>query len=136
MHASRIAALCLTAAATVGLAGCAAKPKAPATPAPVSVDSARHSATELQAAYQKSNPNAKVGVVLAVKSGSSLAAVGHVNVKDFKAGDVLSFVDGAQKVVANGRVNDIDGNLLVVKYDLLPSGGRAPQAGDLAIKLK
>jgi hypothetical protein len=137
MHASRFAVLCLTGAATIGLAGCAAKPKAPPAPAShVSVESARQSASELQAAYQKSNPSARVGVVLAAKPESGLVAVGNIPVKDFKPGDVFSFMDASQQIVANGRVSDIDGNLLVIKYDLLPSGGRAPRAGDLAIHLK
>jgi hypothetical protein len=136
MHVSRIARVVLFGALAAMLAGCAAKPKTATTPPPASVDSARQSAKDLQAAYQKTDPTARVGIVLAVKPELSLVAVGDVPVKDFKNGDILSFMDSSQQLVANGRVTDTDNNLLIVKYDVLPSGGRAPRTGDLAIRVK
>lgn len=118
----------------ISLFGCASKPKAaaPATP-PLVV--ARQHAQRLQANYEKSDPSARVGVTLAVKAATHLAAVGDVPTKDFKSGDVISFLDANGKLVANGQVVEVQKDLLIVKYEV-PASGRAPQEADLAVRLK
>lgn len=136
MPMSRFARIVLVGSISALLGGCAAKPKTPPAPPPPSVNSARQTARDLQAAYRQSDPSARVGIVLAVKPDIQLAAVGDVPVKDFKSGDVVSFMDTNQQLVANGHVTDTDNDLLIVKYDVLLSGGRAPRAGDLAIRVK
>jgi hypothetical protein len=118
----------------ISLFGCASKPKAkPASTVPPLVAAKQH-AQQLQMNYEKTDPNARVGVVLAVKADTHLAAVGDLPVKDFKTGEVLSFLDSAGKLVANGQIKDIQKDLLIVGYEI-PTNGRAPQVADLAVRL-
>jgi hypothetical protein len=119
----------------VSLFGCASKPKAQSQAATSPLVTAKQQAQKLQTTYQKTDASARVGVVLAVKPDTHLAAVGDVPTQDFKKGDVISFVDANQKLVANGHVRDVQKNLLIVGYDV-PAKGRAPQTADLAIRLK
>jgi hypothetical protein len=96
--------------------------------------SAKQHAQQLQLKYEKTDPAARVGVVIEVKADAKLAAVGDVPVKEFKKDDVLSFLDSSGKLVANGHVMDIINDLLIVSYEV-PATGRAPQIADLAVRL-
>lgn len=90
-------------------------------------------ARQLRQSYTAVDPNAKVGLVIAVLPEKGLAAVGDLPVADFFRGDVLVFVDPAQKIIAAGTVVEKTADALHVKYDLTTPKGRAPQVGDLAV---
>lgn len=131
----RVTHLFAAAVVAVSLSACASKPKAKPAPATPPLVSARQHAQRLEAKYQKTDPAAQVGVVLAVRPADHLAAVGDVPVKSFKTGDIVSFLDAAGKPLANGHVKHVEKNVLIVQYEAL-SKGRAPQVADLAVRLK
>lgn len=119
------------------LAGCQNKKPAAPSPQPT-LESAQATARELQASYREVDPQARVGVVVEARPEQDLAAVGEVQLQDFHVGEAVSFIDSQQKPIANGSVLSLDqeANVLVVKYSLPSSGGRAPQPGDLLVRLK
>lgn len=85
----------------------------------------------IRAMYQEINPDTRVGYINADLPGEQLVSVTDVPVDDFRTGDAITFIDGAQQVIATGRVvNVIDGHVHV-KYTV---GTRAPRIGDLAVK--
>jgi hypothetical protein len=114
------------------LGGCASQ-NAPTTPPshPVSPQEL----TNIRDAYRKTNPDFRVGLVEAVMSSNSTAALGDVGLTDFTVGDVITFIDSAQRTLAIGNVISIDTvhNVVIVTYTTQP-GGRAPLQGDLGVR--
>ena len=90
---------------------------------------------ELRQSYQRIHPGTRVGLVTAVAEDVTLAAVGDIDLKSFKNGDILTIIDTNEKPVANGTVVNITPDALHVKYAPVP-GGRAPRQGDLAVSLQ
>jgi hypothetical protein len=84
--------------------------------------------------FRATDASARVGVVTAVLPSSHLASVGSVPVKDFTPGDVMTFLDSNQKVLTMGHVETVEPRSLIVRYDPPGSSGRAPVAGDLAVR--
>jgi hypothetical protein len=81
-------------------------------------------------------PGAAIGHVLAILPNDRLASVGNVPVQDFKTGDVLTFLGGETNPLADGEVVAIVKDTLHVRYRLSPNSPRAPEVGDVAIRLK
>jgi hypothetical protein len=126
--------LVLIAAATVVAAGCAhKKPPPPPPPAMASSDQVQ----AIRNAYFRAYPDSRVGVVSAVlrhKNGT-FAAVGEVEGRDFHEGEVVTFIDGKQKVLATGTVVRVLPDAVHVLVDRPTGSGREPRAGDLMVKL-
>ena len=89
---------------------------------------------EIRQSYKSVDPNARVGVVIATLPQKGLVAVGDVAVADFKAGDVLVFVDSQRHIIAAGKVVAKTADALHVSYDITVTDQREPQVGDLAVK--
>src|SRR4051812_6547836 len=89
---------------------------------------------EIRAQFQKENPTAIVGRVADVYQ--NLAAVGDVNVPDFREGDVVTFIDSKRKPMTTGKVVRMTANYVHVQFDPPKANGRAPVAGDLMVRVK
>lgn len=112
--------------------GCARTAR-PEQPAPVA---SRDRVQQLRESYQRVNPNARVGVVTAVLPDENLAAVGDVPVGDFEVGQSMTITDANGDTLAIGQIVRITGDSLHLKYPAPPAGHRAPQVGDLAVRVQ
>ncbi|HEY8666590.1 MAG TPA: hypothetical protein VIL86_08000 [Tepidisphaeraceae bacterium] len=134
MQVSRLACVVVLAGLMVG---CRHNPP-PQKEMPAAVSS--QTLQSIRESYRQLDPNARVGQVLAVEPSADLAAVGEVDVKDFKEGDSITFLDASQNLIANGTVVRIvtgeGGDWLHVRYEPAARGGRAPAVGDLAVRVK
>ena len=130
--ASLILMILITVAAS--MAGCAHKKPPPAPPpgaaTPDQVQAIRN-------AYFRAYPDSRVGVVTAIlrhKNGT-FAAVGEVAGTDFREGQVVTFIDSKQKVLATGTVVRVLADSVHVLVDRSTGSGREPRVGDLMVKL-
>ena len=71
-------------------------------------------------------------MVTGILPAEHLAAVGRVAPREFRPDDLVSFVDSAGNVLANGRVEAVEKNVVEVRYT--PTRRREPMIGDLAIR--
>ncbi len=83
--------------------------------------------------YMRISPNNRVGVVVAVRAESNLAAVGDIPLQDFGIGDVLTFIDTREEPFNTGVVLNATADALHVRYE---ANQRAPREGDLAVRLR
>ena len=90
---------------------------------------------QIRESYTRVDPNAKVGLVVAMLPEKGLAAVGDVPVADFQVGDVLVLMDTKQQIIGAGHVVAKTDDALHISYDVTAKG-RAPQVGDIAVKSK
>jgi hypothetical protein len=89
---------------------------------------------EARARLQRLAPHSVIGRVVAVVPESRLAAVGDVQVQDFKPGDIVTFMGGEETPLADGEIVAIVKDTLHVKYTQGPHSPRAPAVGDLAFR--
>ena len=82
------------------------------------------------------DPNVVVGLVIAVLPDKQFAAISDVDVKDFREGDPVTFIDSNKKFITNGTVKHIAADTLDVKYEQPPAMSPAPKKGDLAVRFK
>jgi len=94
---------------------------------------AQQDVASIRERYMRINPNNRVGVVVAVRAASKLAAVGDVPLQDFGIGDVLTFVNTDEEPFNTGIVVNATADALHVRYD---SDRRSPREGDLAVRLR
>ena len=127
----RLAHLIATTVLALGMFGCASQKKAEEMP--VAPPASESRVMEIRQSYQRHDPNAQVGVVVAVESGANLAAVGDVMLDKIRENDVMTFIDSNENPIANGTVVRKTSNAAHVKYETT-SGGRDPVIGDLAVK--
>lgn len=85
--------------------------------------------------YAQVDPNAKVGLVIAVLPDKALAAIGDIPVADVQVGDTLVLLDAKQQIIGAGKVVAKTQDAIHVSYDVTAKG-RAPEVGDLAVKAK
>jgi hypothetical protein len=117
--------------ALVALAGgCASKskPDGEKLPPPSAQDAAA-----VRERFMRATPQARVGVVAAVSPETHLAAVGDLPLQDFAIGDVLTFIDAAEKPFNNGTVVNASSQYLHVRYE---TDRRAPRVGELAVHIR
>jgi hypothetical protein len=119
------------------MVGCQSAPKQVLAPLPP--PATEEQAGNVQAELQEHDPNSRTGLVTQVRPQDFLAAVtlnpaGEGRRNPIKAGDVFTFVDSAQKPLANGKVVNVDGELVVIAYLPTPTG-RHPKEGDIAVHL-
>ena len=127
----RLSRLTGTTLVALGLLGCANQKKAEPPPAPAASES---QIMEIRQAYQRADPNAQIGVVVAVEKGERLAAVGNIMLDKIRENDVMTFIDSNQHPIANGTVVRKTADAAHVKYEPVRDGGRDPVEGDLAVK--
>ena len=89
---------------------------------------------QIRAEFRKENPTAIVGRVVDVYQ--NFAAIGDVDVQDFREGDVVTFVDSKRKPMTTGKVVRMTAKYVHVQFDPPKSNGRAPVAGDLMVRVK
>lgn len=111
------------------LLGCQNKP--PVAP-PVSRDAIR----TIRESYQRLDPTARLGAVVAVDEPTRLVAVGDVTPSDFTIGDVVNFMDSKESLIGVGRVLAITTTAVHVKYEQPGPKQRAPRVGDLALRVR
>ncbi len=114
-----------------GLTGCQNKPTEVAAP-PANEDTLGL----IRQSYIAADPTAVVGLVTATVPSENFAAVGNMDVKDFKEGDVVSFIDSNKKFLVHGVVKKVTADAIHVKYETPAMGSRAPMLGDLAVRFK
>jgi hypothetical protein len=131
---SGLVAAGLIAVGVAGIAGCGhhREPAGPAVAAPA--DAA--TVADIRRAYKQADPDALVGLVIATLPDSQLAAVGDVPVSEFKAGDVVTFIDSNQATIAVGTVEVVKDDVIHVKYEPRGDAARAPREGDLAVRVR
>jgi hypothetical protein len=109
--------------------GCAAKKSAP--------PASRETLAAVRQHMAAADPNALVGLVIAVEPGGQpFAAVSDMPAKEFREGEPITFIDSNRKYLTNGFVRRITEDTLHVEWVKPGSDGRAPRAGDLAIRFK
>lgn len=89
--------------------------------------------SQIRQNYQAADPNARVGVVIAVLPEKGLIAVGDIPVADLKVDDTLVILTPQQKIIGAGKVVALTADAAHVSYDVTAKG-RAPQVGDVAVK--
>jgi hypothetical protein len=130
---SRAAAIA-TLAAAAALAGCQNKQQQAGPPVapPASAETVR----QIRQAFQERDPSTLVGPVIATLPDADLAAVGDVPVDQFKNGDLVTFIDSNQAIIAVGNVVNTTADAVHVKYHPQGDAARPPREGDLAVKTK
>jgi hypothetical protein len=128
----RLPRITATAFLALGLLGCASQKKNPEMPVAAPASEAR--IMEIRQDYQRSDPNALVGVVIAVEKTEHLAAVGDIMLDKIRENDVVTFIDSNEVPIANGVVVRKTANAAHVRYEQVPGDGRDPVEGDLAVK--
>jgi hypothetical protein len=114
------------------LAGCRSTNEAPSEkPAPAP---SQQQASEIRQQLMAEDPNLLIGEVVDVLPESQVAAVGAVDVNRFKVYDTLVFIDSAKQPQSTGEVQRIANGQLIVRYEPLQKGNRAPRMGDLAVR--
>ena len=109
------------------LAGCVSKPKSDSMSMAPSADQVQ----QIRDAYKTSFPAAKIGAVTAVLDNEPYAMVGDIDTSTLKEGQVMTFLDASQQVIANGSIVKVDASTVAVEFD---AGARRPQVGDVAVK--
>ncbi len=131
MSVLRWAAALIVSVALIG--GCQTTHKEE-TPAPMPASPDR--VEMLKAKYMAAG--ATIGIVKSVNAGISAAAVEGIDVKATADKDVFHFIDPASDTIINNgnrfQAEATPSGYLVVKYDV--QGQRAPQEGDLVVRLK
>jgi hypothetical protein len=117
--------------------GCQSAPKQVVAPLPP--PATEEQAGNVQSEMQEHDPNSRTGLVTQVRPQDELAVValnpaGDARGSKINVGDIFTFVDSTQKLLANGKAISVDGELIVVSY--LPTAeGRHPKEGDIAVHL-
>ncbi len=114
------------------LAGCASK-KPPVMNPQMSPD---QTARELRDAMIRVDPTVLTGTVSTVMASQKMVEVSDVSADQFKADDVLSFIDPqSQRPIATGKVVNVlaERSVIQVSYDAARDG-RAPAKGDIAVR--
>jgi hypothetical protein len=122
---SRIAFVCIIFCSLL-FVGCSASDTSSAGP----VDPTQFN--QVRASYLRARPGLGIGMVTAILPDQHLAAVGRTPIRDFRIGDIVTFVDSAANVLANGKVEGIEKQTVIVRYT--PTQRREPMIGDLAIR--
>lgn len=93
-------------------------------------------AQSVRSALLKVEPRALVGVVSEVLPDERFAAVRDIPVEEIGVGQIVSFIDLNQSLLTHGQVVRVVNGSLHVMYDPPSAGGRAPRAGDLAVRFR
>jgi len=109
------------------LSGCVAKKPIE----PVSAIPTTDQVSAMRSIYTNAFPAARVGVVASVLPDEPYALVNEIETKDVQVGQIVTFLDAAETVIAHGEVVKVDPGQLAVKFAPLI---RAPQIGDAAVK--
>lgn len=118
---------------TLSIIGC----QAPApTTQPAPTVAGPEEIERIRASYKAQNPHVDVGVVQDVLPAENLAAVGDVNVANYKNGDVVCFIDATTAPLVCGQVVRVTENQVHVKYEDPVTGKRAPMRGDLGVAFR
>jgi hypothetical protein len=129
MHRTLLASLVVAGSVLVGC-----HHAAPPATQPIAMPATAENVQEIREAYQKKDKSTVVGLVIAVLPENNLAAVGDVPVGEFKTGQVVTFIDSNQAIIAVGTVVNTTADAVHVKY--VPQGemSRAPREGDPAVR--
>jgi hypothetical protein len=115
--------------------GCAKK-KPPSKPSPMPATSQQ--VQQIRDDYFRAYPDSRVGMVTATLKHQNgyFVSVGDVPTKDFREGEIITFVDPTRHLLTTGTVVRILPDSVHVLVDRPHSGGgRMPGVGDVAIKL-
>jgi hypothetical protein len=124
-------AFALTLGLTIALAGCARTQRPAEPPPPANQDRAM----ALRQRLLSENPNVQAGIVTAVLPEQRLAAVSDLDVSKFRPGLVVTFVDSQGNPLVAGEVVRTTSDSVHIKYHEPAADRRAPQKGDLAVRV-
>src|SRR5437763_451486 len=99
------------------LSGCRAKAPEQQPSAPQETTVSPDTVQAIRDKYQHANAKARVGQVIEIESNTNMVAVVDPAVKDYKAGDFITFINGNEEIVANGRVDHVTNEFVIVRYD-------------------
>ncbi|MGN6727823.1 MAG: hypothetical protein ACTHLZ_18030 [Tepidisphaeraceae bacterium] len=119
--------LSVTVIGALFLCGCVSKPK----PDMMSSSPTADQVQQIRESFKTSFPAAKVGTVTAVLDNEPYAMVGNIDTGDLRNGQIVSFLDATQQVIANGQIVKVEDSSVAVQFD---AGVRRPQVGDVAVK--
>lgn len=111
------------------LSGCMEKPK-PIPPPPEPGPATPQDLARIRQDLRRNDSNAQVGEVEAVFN--HLVAITGLPVQDFRSGDAMTIVDSEQHLIANAVVDNVSGQYVVARYDVVK---REPRNGDVAVRL-
>src|SRR4051794_19106918 len=90
--------------------------------------------TQLRRVYQASSPDARLGLVTAVDKEVEMIAVGDVDGREFRPGEIVTFVDSRNRPIGTGTVVKVFAREVHVRYDRPTASGRVPREGDIMVK--
>lgn len=105
----------------------------PAGP-PVAPPATAETVKNIREAYQQRDPSTVVGLVIATLPEQNLVAIGDVPVSQFQPGQLVTFIDSNQAIIAVGNVVNTTADAVHVKYQPQGEASRPPREGDLAVK--
>jgi hypothetical protein len=116
--------------------GCQPKPPPPPPP-PVEPTPTPQMAASLRQEILNTDPLAKIGEVTAVMPQDNLLAIEGMNISDIREGDAMQVIGGEMHTLAEGVIYRIDRehNIVVLKYHDVPGARRAPEQGDLGVRM-
>lgn len=127
-----IAAAASSASSLIG--GCRSNRKnAPSPPAPQAADAQQ--IRNIRDKYFRAYVESRVGVVSAARPQDRLVAVGDLDNSGIRENEVVTFLDGNEKILTTGTVVRVLGDSVHVRFDDPPRGGRAPMVGDLMVRV-
>ncbi|MGA2498495.1 MAG: hypothetical protein ABSH20_12175 [Tepidisphaeraceae bacterium] len=129
MRAMRWAAVSLLGAMAV--TGCTKKVEPPAGP----VIPPPGMSQEIRERIQQLHPDVLFGSVAAVHPEDQLVAVSGIPADQCKPADPIMFYAGDQ-IINKGRIERIVNGALHIRYETPTVGERAPEVGDVAVKIK
>jgi PBP1b-binding outer membrane lipoprotein LpoB len=98
---------------------------------PMSTTPTADQISTLRQVYASAFPEARVGVVVSVLPDEPYTLVNEIDTREIQVGQIVSFIDAAETVIAHGEVVKVDPGQLAVRFSPVI---RAPQVGDAAVK--
>jgi hypothetical protein len=117
----------------IGICGLFVAACAPKKPVMIPQPATENQLEMIRSSYDKVDPGARVGRVIAVLPADQLVAVGELTPNEFHLGDTFTLIDSKQNILTRGKVVAITKDALHIKYQPLPAGQRDPIIGDLAV---
>ncbi len=132
MHSTRILT-CAIVLAALATGGCRSN-KPPASPtAPRAADT--DAVQAVREKYFRAYPDSRVGVVTAARPQDQLVSVGEIQSEEFRENQIVTFLDGDQRILTTGTVVRILPESIHVRYHEPASGGREPRTGDIMVRV-
>lgn len=88
---------------------------------------------KIRSEYKKTNPDVRIGVIDYVLSDGPYLSAGDIETNGLKVDDIVSVIDGEEKLVAHGTIRAVKEGSVYVQFTDVPAG-RKPMVGDVVVK--